>query len=1353
MKKTQWLDAFQNIRKQMASFLSVIAIAMLAVLLYLGISYSAAAMERNISSYYEDRNMQDAQVASPLLLTEEDLQAICALEGVQDAEGGDQTNAWLRTEALNYELSVLSLPKRIAVPEILEGRAPETAQECMLEKKLAEKVGLQMGDHIRLTGTAPDSAPALMAETEFTVTGFFSHPDHITENVRYDHYVIVTEEAFDQNTLEGNWMRARVALSNLPDNRFSKDYTETVHVVEEKLRALSAERSSLRFEEVRETYEKRISDGEAELKDAKARLEDADRQLMDAEAELANVEAQLADGEQQLQDGEQKLRDSEQKLRDGEEEIADGEQQLKEGEQKLRDGEQEIADGEQQLREGEEKLLDSEQQIADGEQQIRDGEQKLQENEEKLRDAEQRLADGEQEIADGEQQLKEGEQKLRDVEAQLRDAEAQIADGERQLQEAEAAAGDSLAQLEDGKAKLAEAERMLSLAPGELAAGEAKLRQGEEQLSAGKEKLDNALEKLETALGYIDASYAWMKENNYLPTPEDIALGKEIAEEFDVDIPAVPDAFPEDFLDWPEDKATQWLKDNFGYSSQERRYLNERKRYLDGLQEYEQGVLDYYYSGEQYLDGLTAYENGKKAIEAAEAQLQELNDAKDLLEEKKQELEAGKKDFEAGREELEAKREELENGRKELEAGREEYEDGKKELEAGREELEAKREELENGKKELEAGREELEAKREELENGKKELEAGREELEAKREELENGKRELADGRKEYEDGKAELEAKREELLEAKKRIEESRAELREKKQEYEKGLQDYEDYRARLDSARDELSRLKENAWIVMNNQANVGYVFSRDNSGNLMSLSGTFALLFVIIAALVIYASVGRMVDEQSVLVGTTKALGFYNREVLFKYMVFGVLGTMLGVLLGIVLAWGVLQPLILHMYASYYNVPEASKCFLPVPSIVVALGGLALSVLAVWIASKRLQKQTAKQLMSGETPVAKRKNRGDKNPTGSLYTQLIILNMTSDLKRVIVTVISIAGCCMLLLIGYMLKNGQDGIADRQFGEIQTFEAELRFDPTAENAEERFSQILDEFGADYIPIYRGDHLFAYGENMSASRLVVAEPDSLPGFYNLYDADYDAALPLPEQGILVPKRLHEDYNILPETTLILYDGSMQQHESKVAGIFNAYCERIFFLSQNAWRGIFGERAVPNSFFVKLNGREISELTEAVSDAEGFLTVTDATLKRTQLKETAAALNVLIIVMIVIAGFMAFFILVNLSGSYMIHKKKELTIMRINGFSVKECTRYAATELIVTTVLGILLGLLVGSPLGYWIQKTMETADIQEVRGVDPWSIFWSILITAGFSLIINGLALRKVKTLKLSDI
>ncbi len=725
-----------------------------------------------------------------------------------------------------------------------------------------------------------------------------------------------------------------------------------------------------------------------------------------------------------------------------------------------------------------------------------------------------------------------------------------------------------------------------------------------------------------------------------------------------------------------------------------------------------------------------------------------------MLAEKKAELEQGKRDYEAGQAELKEKRTELEQGKKDLETAREE-------LNAKREELAEGKQKLEEAREQLEEGREELNAKREELAEGKKQLKEARAELEKKRAELEDGKKQAAEAR-------TELEGKRAELEDGKKQAAEGRAELEEKREEYNRGLQEYEEARRTLDNARSQLAQLENGTWAVRNNRGDVSFVYCSENSSNLSSLSGTFSLLFILIAALVIYASVGRMVDEQSVLVGTTKALGLLRKEILVKYMIFGILGTMLGVLAGILIAYFVLEPLILNMYAPYYLLPKARARFLLVPTLIVVLGGLLLAILAVYIACNRLLKMTAVDLMKGTDTDSKiekkekkekkgKKGKEKKQETdddeGSMMPGLILRNMSTDIKRVIVTVISIMGCCTLLVVGFTLKYGEDRIVDRQYGGVMSFDAELEYAPETPTAEAELADVLDSMGRSYIRVQKSANAFIWNDELSGGNLVCAEPDSLPGYWKLVDAETKEALALPDQGLVIPKRMHEYFGIENGDTLTLLDSNMLPHEALVSGVFDNYFGRTIFASPQAYREIFGTDAKPNCFYVRLGECEASALNEAVKDTDGFLILTDAASGRAQIQETAKALNVLIIVMIIIAGLMAFFILFNLSGSYMIHKQRELTVMRINGFTTKETKDYASTELIITSLIGILLGLPVGALLGYLTIRLSESCDMQIVRSVDARSLIFSALITALFAAFINGMALKKIKNLKLSDI
>ena len=1363
MKKTQKLEANRNIKDQLSSFISIVVIAMLAVTVYLGIAFSARAMDVNISGYYNRLNMQDLVVYSPLLMTGDDAEAIRAVDGVAEVEGGNETVAWLPTDSGVISVSVITMAERVAVPEIISGHAPQSRQECMVENLLAKQTGLKIGDTVCLKNKSGSGMAPLLTESVFTVTGLFQHPDHITDKIDITKYVIVDESVFDQDLLEGNWLRLRVRMANMPENRFTKAYTESVDVVENALNVLSEARVPIRADQVRTSMQQRVDDGESQLAEAKVKLDDAEQQLADGRQQLADGQAELSDGELQLQDAEQQIADGEKQLADAEQKLSDGEKQLKDGEQQISDGEKQLQDAEQQLSDGEQQLKDAEQQILDGEKQLKDAEQQLKDGEQQLKEGEQKIADGEKQLQDAEQQIADGEKQLKDAEQQIADGEKQLSDGEKQINDAKAKYADKMDDYEAAMDSVAEAEHRLGLAPGQLAEAERKLADGKAQLDSAGERLDRADALLtEMELIHDDPSHRTEQE----------------VEDFGRDAVAfIQENFSGDQV--PAEAIKKYLK---ALEDSDDKSLEEAYQILDGMlrdgldgweqlyrdkqAEYERGRNDYYYSGEQYIDGLLSLEKAKKMLAAVDDAMQQLQDAEQQLEEKRAELESGRQEFnekkaelDSAKQEFSEKKAELESAKQEFsekkaeyESGRKEFEEKKAELESAKQEFSEKKAEYENGRKEFEEKKAELETAKQEYAEKKAEFDSGKQEFDEKKAELDSAKQEFSEKKAELEDAKQQLAEKRHELEDGRIKLEDGRRELEEKQAEYDSGLVTYREKRDSLDQLKEYYKEIDSAKWTVLDNSSNGSFIYARSNSSNLSSLSSTFSILFVAIAALVIYASVARMVDEQSILVGTTKALGFYNKEVMAKYLIFGVRSTLLGVIAGILLAYFVLQKLCLNMYAPYYTVPKAPPCFLLGPSVLLFVGGLALAVAAVLIASYSLMNSTAVTLMKGKEPKQLFKTGKSSKSSASLYSRLILLNMGSDLTRVIVTVVSVAGCCILLMVGFTLKFGEDRVVQRQYGEVMTFDAELTFDSDNPDAAEKLKSLLDSSGVESILVYQDNHAFSDGDSLSACKLISAEPDALPGWYNLRDENNESLVTESEHGVLITKRMHETLALNPGDTITFYNESMSAFPTEVTGIFNNYFGQISFASQSAFREIFGTDPVPNCFFIKLNGFSINVLRDGARWLPGFISLEDAAARRAQIESTAKAMDVLIIVMIVAAGLMAWFILDNLSGSYMLHKKKELTVMRVNGFTTKECVRYAASELIITTVLGILIGVPLGAQIGYRVIRLTEQSFLQMDRTLDIRSVIFSALITAVFALIINGRALSRIRDLKLSD-
>ena len=545
----------------------------------------------------------------------------------------------------------------------------------------------------------------------------------------------------------------------------------------------------------------------------------------------------------------------------------------------------------------------------------------------------------------------------------------------------------------------------------------------------------------------------------------------------------------------------------------------------------------------------------------------------------------------------------------------------------------------------------------------------------------------------------------------------------------------------------------IAQGRWVVLNDRGNPGFMYARENTDKLQSLSMSFSVIFLVVGALVIYATIGRMVEQQRVLIGATKAMGFYNGEVFGKYLYFACTATMLGAALGVGLAWGPLQRAVLQSYEELLCYGEGTRSFLPKETALVVGGAFAISVAAVYLGCGQLLRLSAIKLLQGAMPAGGGRKSG-RSAQRNLYTRLIFRNMRTDWARVLVTIVSVAGGCVLMVVGFTLRYGISGVPDRQFGGILTYDAEVFYDSALnEAAAAEIGAILEANALPFVGVRKVGGVFEVDNTLNSLTLITAEKDSLEGYFALRGLDGGEELALPDSGVLVPRRFWESYPFDVGDRVPLFDSAMNRHELAVAGVFENYYGQLFFLSPQGYEAVFGSRPENNCFFVRLDGMGLDTLREKLAGVAGVLKVSDARAERHMIEQFTASLNFVVWLMLFIAGMMACFIVANFTVTYIQRKTGELTIMRINGFDTGECKRYVAVDLVVTTVLGTALGLVLGGMLGHAILKTTETPYIQMIREDAVQSYLYAALITGGFSPLTNGFALRRIEKLKLSDL
>ena len=203
----------------------------------------------------------------------------------------------------------------------------------------------------------------------------------------------------------------------------------------------------------------------------------------------------------------------------------------------------------------------------------------------------------------------------------------------------------------------------------------------------------------------------------------------------------------------------------------------------------------------------------------------------------------------------------------------------------------------------------------------------------------------------------------------------------------------------------------------------------------------------------------------------------------------------------------------------------------------------------------------------------------------------------------------------------------------------------------------------------------------------------------------------------------------------------------------RVAGVFENYIGRTMFMSREYYEHVFGKAPIENAFLVSLDGAAEEELIGKLTKVSGFGGYLLADSDRVMIEDSTAMINTLVLLFIFIAAVMAGVVQMNLTNMYVLQKKRELTIMRVNGFSTKEVINYMLRETVFTTIVGILFGILIGTGLAYRIVRTIEQSFLQVDRSPNYWAWLIAALMTLLFTVIVNAIALKKVKYLKLTDV
>ena len=929
------------------------------------------------------------------------------------------------------------------------------------------------------------------------------------------------------------------------------------------------------------------------------------------------------------------------------------------------------------------------------------------EADEKLGDAQKELSDARKKLDDGWKDYYDGQQELKDARVELDDAKIELDDGEMQYLNGMEEYEDALDEYEKGRAEYEDGLAQYEDGVKELESGEKELSAGRRQLESGERQLNSLAKTVTDALAGTGSPYGGAPEKLL----DDLGRGDSAA------IAATDGA------------------------------LNNMRAQLTGGIAKAQSKID------EMQDQLVT-------VNTAIDQLSQIPPEYMTPEQKQMlaEAQAAKPQLEAGIATAQATKAELEENLSQLNS-------------ISASSLAASKRELDDGWDEYYAGEAELDAGRKELRDAKMELDDAKAQLDDAPAQLADAKKELSDARKKLDDGWKDYYDGEAQYADGVKELSDAYTELTDGERDYRKGLREYADGKAEADEkiadaqekitdARRKVADIDSCEWYIFSRSYNPGYTGFGQDADRMANLASVLPIIFFLVAALVCLTTMTRMVEEQRVQIGALKALGYSRLSISWKYIGYGLLPSLVGGVLGLVIGYILFPKMIFTAYQIMYQMPDIELHAYTDISLFSVLAAVACTTVATLWACLATLRETPASLMRPRTPKAgKRVFLEYIKPLWrrmSFIHKVTARNLFRYQKRFWMTVIGIGGCTALIIAGFGMRSSLLFTMSRQYDELFHYSAQVTL---ADNALPEERAAVEDFLAgdsrvvNYIPCAASSATVVTPSYSTTAYVEVMASDEIGKVVDLFDYKSGDPITMGDEGVYIDQKLSELLKVSVGDTFFL-DGDVRG-DVTVAGIYEHYTGHFIYMTPGYYENALHADGEPNAYLLNFTSDDTdtcNAIFEKLLDMSGVATTSRMRDTQDTYMHSMERVDFVVVIIILAAAALAMVVLFNLSNINITERQRELATIKLLGFYDGEVSAYVYRENIVLTVFGILMGCFMGHWLHIYLVRSTEIDLMMFGRQTAPSAYVYAAILTALFSLLVNVLAHFKMKKIDMVE-
>ena len=588
--------------------------------------------------------------------------------------------------------------------------------------------------------------------------------------------------------------------------------------------------------------------------------------------------------------------------------------------------------------------------------------------------------------------------------------------------------------------------------------------------------------------------------------------------------------------------------------------------------------------------------------------------------------------------------------------------------------------------------------------------------------------------------------------------IEEAKEQLKQEKEKLSHAESDFASEKAKWQTSQDEVNALTEPTYHVYNRKSSPtgqGYLMYSNSAMSIRAVGNIFPVVLYAVAAMVTFTTMTRFVDEERTNAGIFKALGYHSKDIIAKFVIYGLVAATLGTLLGILIGHYVLAPTISHIITERMIVGESQQHFYWTYSC-LALGlSLIASVLPAYLVSRRELHEEAAQLLLPKPPV-----KGSKILLERItfiwshlsFTQKVTArNIFRYKQRMLMTIFGVAGSVALLFAGLGIQSSVVGVADRQFKDLQQYQMILSVNSRASDSDK--AKLEEKLQSDEVENYRlisfkqVEEKYTGKAGVQTVTIMVTDKDDLEPFVHLEKNGEKLSL---SGGVILTDKLAQLAGVSVGDNFTI-DGKT----FKVGAITEHYVGHFVYMNQATYEEIYGQAPKMNTYLVQLKDKSEGNTERVAGEFMDQVAVSGLVQNAStiQLFESFAnSLNHTMAILVLVSVLLAIVILYNLTNINVAERIRELSTIKVLGFHNKEVTLYIYRETIILSLIGMIVGLVSGFYLHQFLIQMIAPGTFRFQPKVG-WEVYLIPVLAVSVILTILGVFvnhyLRKVDMLE----